>query len=122
VSLLIIFPFGFYILDGRMPVRLGNDLAAQTAMRAWMHAHPEQIRLGCDDIGAIKVETVFLGWDRVASPARMDQTPLLFETTIAHGQGEPQMQRRTSDYDDALTGHAALVALARCGLLTTKQV
>jgi hypothetical protein len=85
-------------------------------MRAWMEANPEQVRLGFDEVGAVQVLTVFLGWDRAASPARMDQAPLLFETTILRDGGGPEMQRRYSDYDEALAGHAALVGLVRCGL------
>jgi hypothetical protein len=113
---LIIFPFGFYILDGRTPVHLGNDLDAQDAVRAWMKANPDQIRLGFDEVGAMRVLTRFLGWDPVASPSRMDQAPRLFETTITGEREELQLRRRYGDYDDALAGHAELVALVRGGL------
>ncbi|MET4388078.1 hypothetical protein ABIB73_003840 [Bradyrhizobium sp. F1.4.3] len=113
---LIIFPFGFYILDGKMPVHVGNDLEAQNAVCAWAKANPEQVRLGFDEVGAMKVLTVFLGWDRSSSPSRMDQAPLLFETTITGHREELQLRRRYSDYDAALAGHAELVALSRRGL------
>jgi hypothetical protein len=35
----IVFPFGFYSLDGRTPVYVGNDLDAQNTVRAWMEAY-----------------------------------------------------------------------------------
>ncbi len=113
---MIIFPFGFYILDGKIPVYVGNDLDAQNAVRAWAKANPEQVRLGFDEIGAMRVLTIFLGWDRTSSPSRMDQAPLLFETTIVDGRDELHTRRRYSDYDAALAGHAELVGLARRGL------
>ncbi len=113
---MIIFPFGFYILDGKIPVYVGNDLDAQNAVRAWEQANLEQVRLGFDEIGAMRVLTIFLGWDRTSSPSRMDQAPLLFETTIVDGRDELHTRRRYSDYDAALAGHAELVGLARRGL------
>jgi hypothetical protein len=113
---LIVFPFGFYILDGQTPVYVGNDLEAQNSVRAWMKANPEQVRFGFDEVGAMQVRTRFLGWDRSASPSRMDQTPLLFETTIVGGRDEIHMCRRYADHAAALAGHAELVGLARNGL------
>ena len=113
---MIIFPFGFYILDGKTPVHVGNDLDAQNTVRAWAKANPEQVRLGFDEAGAMRVLTMFLGWDRSSSPSRMDPAPLLFETTILGSREELQLRRRYSDYDAALAGHAEIVDLARRGL------
>ena len=113
---MIIFPFGFYILDGKTPVHVGNDLDAQNAVRAWAKANPEQVRLGFDEVGAMRVLTIFLGWDRSHSPSRMDPSPLLFETTVVNDREELHTRRRYSDYDAALAGHAELVDLARGGL------
>lgn len=81
-----------------------------------MKANPEQVRFGFDAVGAMQVRTRFLGWDRTASPSRMDQTPLLFETTVVGGGDEIHMRRRYAGYGEALAGHAELVALARNGL------
>lgn len=36
---MIIFPYGFYILDGKRPIHLGNDLEAREAMMSWMDAN-----------------------------------------------------------------------------------
>lgn len=113
---MIIFPFGFYILDGKTPVHVGNDLDAQNAVRAWAKANPEQVRLGFDEVGAMRVLTIFLGWDRSHSPSRMDPSPLLFETTVVNDREELHTRRRYSDYDAALAGHAELAGLARRGL------
>lgn len=108
---MIIFPFGFYILHGKMPVYIGNDLEAQKTVIAWKQANVEQIQLGFDQIGPVQVSTVFHGWDHGASHSRMDQSPLLFETVISGGQYDSH-QRRYSDCDAALAGHAELVELA----------
>jgi hypothetical protein len=110
---MIIFPFGFYILDGKTPVYVGNDLDAQNIARAWMDAHPEQIRLGCDEVGPVRILTVFQSSDLGASRGSMDQAPLLFETTVSGGPDELQAHRRYRDYDAAREGHAELVELAR---------
>ena len=64
----------------------------------------------------MRVLTIFLGWDRSSSPSRMDQAPLLFETTVVDDQDALHTRRRYSDYDAALAGHAELVDLARRGL------
>lgn len=113
---MIIFPFGFYVLDGKTPVYVGNDLEARNTVHAWMEANPEQIRLGFDQVGPMQVLTVFQGSDHGASRSRMDQAPLLFETTISGGPDDLEARRRYNDYDAALDGHAALVGLAKSRL------
>jgi hypothetical protein len=113
---MIIFPFGFYVLDGKIPVYVGNDLEAQATAHAWMEANPEQIRLGLDQVGPMQVLTIFHSSDHGASRSRMDQAPLLFETTICGGPDDLEMRRRYNDYEAALEGHAELVGLARSRL------
>jgi hypothetical protein len=112
----IIFPFGFYILDGKMPVYVGNDLEAQNTVSAWKAINAEQIRLAFDKVGPVQISTVFEGWDHGASYAHMDQAPLLFETTVLNDPNDPHQRRRYSGYDAALAGHAELVELARSKL------
>jgi hypothetical protein len=116
---LIIFPFGFYILDGKSPVYVGNDLEAQNNVRAWKEANAEQVQLAFDELGSVQepvqVSTVFHGWDHGASYRRIDQAPLLFETRVVSHLWDIQ-PRRYSDYDAALAGHAELVGRVKCML------
>jgi hypothetical protein len=109
---MIIFPFGFYILDGKSPVYVGNDLEAQNIVRAWMEANPGKVRLGFDAMGPIRVLTRFLGWDESLRSGSMDPEPLLFETTL---DGDPEIgtRRLYRDYRAALAGHAELVEIAK---------
>jgi hypothetical protein len=109
---MIIFPFGFYILDGKTPVYIGNDLQAQNTVCAWKIAHPERVRLRFDEVGSVQVLTIFEGWDHGASRSSMDQAPLLFQTTVFRDQDDLH-KRRYSDYDAAMAGHAELLNLAR---------
>jgi hypothetical protein len=113
---MIIFPFGFHVLDGKTPVYVGNDLEAQNTAHAWMEANPEQVRLGFDEVGPMQVLTVFQSSDHGASRSRMDQATLLFETTVSGGPDGLEARRRYSDYDAALEGHAELVGLAKSKL------
>lgn len=109
---MIIFPYGFYILDGRSPIYVGNDLEAQDTVRAWLDANPGKVRLGLDVIGPVRISTRFLGWNEQPRSDSMDPRPFLFETTL---DGAPDIvtRRLYRDYDAASTGHVELVALAR---------
>jgi hypothetical protein len=107
-TVMIIFPFGFYILDGKAPVYVGNDLEAQNTVLAWKEANPEQIRLGFDEVGLVQIMTIFQGWDYGASHSSMDQEPLLFETTVSRDQKELH-KRRYRNYEAAIAGHAELL-------------
>jgi hypothetical protein len=104
---MVIFPFGFYILDGKTPVYVGNDLEAQKTVSAWKDANPGQVLLSVDQIGASQILTTFQGWDYGTSYRNMDQAPLLFATVISRAQ-QAGHERRYSVYDDALAGHAML--------------
>lgn len=105
---MIIFPFGFYILDGKTPAYVGNDLEAQNTVRAWREANPEQVRLGLDVVGPLQIRTTFVGCDYGASRNSMDQSPLLFETVVRR-QEETVRERRYGSYDAALAGHAEIL-------------
>jgi hypothetical protein len=109
---MIIFPFGFYILEGNRPTYIGNDLEAQKTVRAWIEANPERVRLRFDVVGPTQVLTKFLGWNDGVRSSSMALKPLLFETTLV-----VDLERATrqfhSDYDAALACHAELVQLAK---------
>lgn len=109
---MIIFPFGFFILEGKRPVYLGNDLEAQKAMRTWIDANPERVHLRLDVIGRAQLLTRFLGFDANGQSAKMVQAPLLFETTCSENE-KTTLHRLYSDYDAALAGHVQLIEIAR---------
>ncbi|MBP0116390.1 hypothetical protein [Bradyrhizobium vignae] len=108
---MIIFPFGFYILDGKRPIYLGNNFEAQETMRNWMRLNPDKVLLRSDMVGATEIFTEFLGCDRTAVSATMCQGfPLLFKTTrSAHGVAAEI--RRYDAYDDSIRGHTEIVQM-----------
>ena len=65
-------------------------------------------RIAWDDLGGVKVYTVFLGIDHNYGGG----PPLLFETMVDHGSGWDD-QWRYSTKAEALAGHAAVVAWVR---------
>jgi hypothetical protein len=91
-----------YILDGHTPVRC-DDLYAwgrwlETARESRIVARTT-VREGVD------VSTVFLGLDHRFD----DGPPLLFETMVfRNGNGDEE--ERYSTWDEAVTGHKAMVA------------
>ncbi|MCK1332824.1 MULTISPECIES: hypothetical protein [unclassified Bradyrhizobium] len=108
---MIIFPFGFYILDGKRLIHLGNDLEAQKASAAWLEANNNG-HLRSDVIAGAQLLTRFVGFDRSGRSAAMNNEPLLFETTFS-GDGEITRCRVYSDCDTALAGHAELLDISR---------
>ncbi|MET4275175.1 MULTISPECIES: hypothetical protein [unclassified Bradyrhizobium] len=108
---MIIFPFGFYVLEGKRPIYVGNDLEAQKAMRAWMEANPHRVHLRLEVIGLEQPLTRFRGCDESGRSAAMDYAPLLFETTC-YGRKDT-VRRLYHDYDAALRGHAELIEISR---------
>ncbi|WP_439399512.1 hypothetical protein ACRQ5Q_19340 [Bradyrhizobium sp. PMVTL-01] len=113
---MIIFPFGFYILEGKRPIYMGNDIEAQRTVRAWIEANPTTVHLRLDVIGLVQVSTRFLGCDESGRSAAMDHAPRLFATTFCE-EGKSTVRRLYSDYDAALAGHAQLVEIERRRLL-----
>ena len=78
----------------------------------WMAAHEDVRQLALDKIGDVEVSTVFLGFDHgISGP------PLLFETMIFNGPRHLDRDRY-STWQEAMDGHAAMVAEVRkeiCG-------
>lgn len=108
---MIIFPFGFYILDGKRLIHLGNDLEARKASTAWLEANNNG-RLRSDVIAGAQLLTRFLGFDQSGRSAAMNYAPLLFETALCD-DGKITRCRLYSDYDAALAGHAELLDISR---------
>jgi|SRR6478609_4051606 hypothetical protein len=109
---MIIFPFGFYVLEGKLPIYVGNDLEAQKAMQVWIEANPQRVRLRLDVIDSKQLLTKFRGFDASDRSATMDQGPLLFETTCCEEE-QVIVRRLYGDYDAALRGHAELAEIIR---------
>tara|TARA_R110000868_G_scaffold15894_5_gene72024 strand:- start:1441 stop:1746 length:306 start_codon:yes stop_codon:yes gene_type:complete len=63
-----------------------------------------------ENIGDIKISTVFLGLDHA-----YDGEPLLWETMVFGGEHD-QFQERYSSYEDAVIGHKETVALVKVSI------
>jgi hypothetical protein len=97
---------GFYTLDGKEPVFLGNDSAAFIEMARWRDECWEQCQLAHDEIGNASVSTVFLCWNHGVH--RDTAPPLLFETMVFGGVYN-HAQQRYATFDEAMAGHAVFV-------------
>lgn len=91
----------FYILDDEhRPV----EVDFLTAAVAWGEDKNRQI--ACESVGDLEISTIFLPFNH-GSPRRKGP-PYLFETMVFR-DGEPVEQKRYVSWDDAMTGHAAIV-------------
>lgn len=94
-----------YILNGRTPERC--DDIEKFAM--W---YEKANRIVAKDVvggGDVLVSTVFLGFDHQWDDG---EPPLLFETMIFGGKHNETLER-CSTWDQAVAGHASLLALAK---------
>lgn len=96
---------GLYILEGHTPVPVPDD----DATLVWAKRFEKMDRrVAKDQIGAVRVSTVFLGLDH----AYGDGPPQLFETMIFGGEHD-KYQERCSTWEEAEAMHAKAVALVR---------
>ena len=65
-----------------------------------------------DEIGGVKVSTVFLGLDHRFSDSLEDGPPVLWETMIFGGAHDEHQERYTSRAD-AIAGHARAVKMVK---------
>lgn len=93
-----------YILEDGEPVKCKNLLA----WARWMETGERQI--AADDIGGVRVSTVFLGRDHAFGSGR----PVLFETMIFGGPHD-EYQERYCTREQAVIGHSRALALVRSG-------
>ena len=91
----------FYILRDRKPVKATWEEYAEWA-KAGFDATK---RIAVDTVGDVRVSTVFLMIDHSWDGGQ----PILFETMTFGGDWD-EYQWRYRSYDDALAGHAAIVA------------
>jgi len=92
-----------YTLDGREPVECEDVLA----WARWFEAANDKRRVACDDLGAYRVSTVFLGINYNFVPGG---APILFETMAFSESGIEDM-RRYATWKEAEIGHAMVVSL-----------
>jgi len=92
-----------YILDDN-----GNPVPEPDTIRwaKWFENNGRHI--GCDNIGDIRISTVFLGIDHSFD----DGPPVLWETMIFGGKHD-QYQERYRSREDAIAGHARSVFMVR---------
>ena len=101
----------YYILLGRLPVAV--DL--MTWARSFEHSNRQ---IGDDQIGHVRVSTVFLGLDH---NWREIGDPILFETLIFGGPLDGD-GKRYATYSEAERGHAEFVTQARIAAAKIKAI
>jgi hypothetical protein len=104
---------GWYVLNDAheaVPVGSLEEWAAWAA--AQDAAGRDYRRVALEELGDIRVSTVFLGMDHNHFG---NGPPLIFETIIFGGPHN-EWQQRCSTWDEALQQHAEACALARGGL------
>jgi len=74
----------------------------------WFEGNPDDRIIAQDQIGEVRVSTVFLGLDHQHGKG----PPLLYETMIFGGPHD-EYQRRYTTRQQALEGHASAVQLVR---------
>lgn len=89
---------GYYILEGRTPVRCDNmfDWAK------WFEKAEHDVAQSA--VGEVRISTVFLGLDRAWGRPK----PVLFETLVFGGPLD-QEQDRYDTWDEAEAGHGKMV-------------
>jgi hypothetical protein len=90
-----------YRLEGHTPVWEPDVLT----WAQWMETGERQVAL--DTVGTDRVSTVFLGCNYCWTD---DAPPILFETMVFSAEGAALDQQRYSSWDEALAGHAEVVA------------
>lgn len=95
----------FWILEGKTPVPCPDVLA----WAQWME-DPSNRKVAFTDVRGLEVSTVFLGIDSGFRLNRRNKAPILFETMVFNQTGALlNVQRRYSTWDEAETGHNAIV-------------
>ena len=97
-----------YMLNGKAVVPCDMDTWART-----FGAGDKSRRVAFDEVGDSHVSTVFLGLDHRFSGVG---PPILFETMVFGGPLNEEMERY-STYDEAESGHLAMVERVRNGSL-----
>ena len=102
----------FYILVNKIPTKTRDR-------KAWSEflANTEGI-VKSENIGNIKISTVFLGIDTSYGLA---QYPQCFETMVFGGNFDKH-QERYSSWDEALHGHQSIVRKVKASFFKTKDI
>jgi len=96
---------GKYILKNGEPVQCDSLLT----WARWFETADDERRVRSDEIGDVRVSTVFLGLDHNYEE---DRPPLLYETMIFGGEHD-DYQERYSTRIEAEAGHIRAVALVK---------
>lgn len=92
--------FGLYILDDtKRPVRVEDA----REWGEWLKSHPELHHVGDDEVGTIRVSTIF-------TASSLDPDPSLFETMVFGGSLD-LAQVRYKTWAEAEAGHKGMLAL-----------
>jgi hypothetical protein len=94
----------YYILKNGEPAKADNVLA----WGRWFEGADEERRVAADEIGDVRVSTVFLGLDHGYG----EGPPVLYETMIFGGEHD-DYQERYSTRAEAEAGHARAVTLVK---------
>lgn len=92
-----------YILNGHVPVEETDYLK----FAQWHDTSPDR-QVGNDQIGDVRVSTVFLGFDAGLGYGK----PLLFETMVL-GRSSIRYQKRYATWEEAEAGHRTTVELVK---------
>lgn len=109
-------PFAYYERDGtKISINLDTPEGREKMNQIWSH---EYRRVAQDYIGDVHISTVFLpidhGWG--------EGPPILFETMVFGYEGDAEYQWRYISEEDALFGHALIVAAVVKRTLTQETI
>jgi hypothetical protein len=100
---------GRYVLD-----KDGQPVPAPDLLEwgEWLGTSLEQRRVAFDDLGSCQVSTVFLALDHSYVPMTdpLRYKPILWETAVFNKDDRVVRMQRYHSREDALTGHAEIVA------------
>lgn len=113
-----------YILDGKTPVPC-NDIMewSQARQKGVDPDHGEPWRVGLDRVGDYEISTVFLGINMATGfSARLDETPILFETMMFTPDRDVAGMGRSATYEIAEARHRAVVERVRMVIQAGRRV
>lgn len=113
-----------YKLDGKMPVPCHDVLVWSEENRKGMDpAHGAPWRVGRDWVGEYEISTVFLGINMANGfGARLDNTPILFETMMFGPNSDIAGMGRSTTYEIAEARHREVVERVREIIQAGKRV
>ena len=97
----------WYILDdNNNPIQKNVEEASK-----WIEDNPRKKIVKQENIGEIRISTVFLGLDHSFN----EKTPVLWETMVFGGEHDG-FQERYSSYEEAVKGHKEALMLVKVSI------